>query len=197
MRRTLILLLAVASLAAAQQIVQFKDHVIENNIPGGYAVTVADLNKDGKPDVIALSTQVPNLNWYENPSWTPHLMAKIVSDTGTEHEAAWERTGGGFSERFDVPPWQGVASAAAAQNGVAAGRGVPDVAAQELPGYSVFLDGVALAMGGTSAVAPVWASLTARVNQRLGVSCGLYSPLLYGARDEEHNEAVVLLGILH
>jgi kumamolisin len=107
----------------------------------------------------------------------------IVSDTGTEHEAAWERTGGGFSERFDVPPWQGVASAAAAQNGVAAGRGVPDVAAQELPGYSVFLDGVALAMGGTSAVAPVWASLTARINQRLGVSCGLYSPLLYGARD--------------
>jgi len=78
MRRTFVLMLSVASLAAAQQLVQFKDHVIENNIPGGYAVTIADLNKDGKPDVIGLSTQVQNLNWYENPSWTPHLMAKDV-----------------------------------------------------------------------------------------------------------------------
>ena len=53
-----------------------------------------------------------------------------------------------------------------------------------LPGYSVSLDGVALAMGGTSAVAPVWASLTARINQRLGVPCGLFSPLLYGAHEQ-------------
>src|ERR1700677_391066 len=76
MRRSLVLLFAVAGLAAAQQIVQFKDHVIEGNMPGGYAVVIADLNKDGKPDVVGLSQQVKDLSWYENPSWTPHVMAK-------------------------------------------------------------------------------------------------------------------------
>jgi kumamolisin len=135
----------------------------------------AELDAAGKPHVVA-------------PASHPFAHAcgatTIVPGSPAESETAWEKTGGGFSERFDVPPWQGVASAAAAQNGVAAGRGVPDVAAQELPGYSVFLDGVALAMGGTSAVAPVWASLTARINQRLGVPCGLFSPLLYGAHEQ-------------
>jgi hypothetical protein len=76
MRRSLVLLLAVAGLAAAQQTVTFKDHVIEANIPGGYAVGIADLNKDGKPDVVGLSQQVKDLSWYENPSWTPHVLAK-------------------------------------------------------------------------------------------------------------------------
>ena len=76
MRRSLVLLVAVAGLAAAQQVVTFKDHVIEANIPGGYAVGIADLNKDGKPDVIGLSQAVKDLSWYENPSWTPHILAK-------------------------------------------------------------------------------------------------------------------------
>jgi kumamolisin len=135
----------------------------------------AELDVAGKPHVVA-------------PASHPFAHAcgatTIVSGSGVERETAWEKTGGGFSERFDVPPWQDVANAAAAQNGIAAGRGVPDVAAQVLPGYSVSLDGVALAMGGTSAVAPLWAALTARINQRLGVSCGLFSPLLYGAREK-------------
>lgn len=133
----------------------------------------AELDAAGKPHVVA-------------PASHPfaHACGATTIVAGVEQETAWEKTGGGFSERFDVPPWQDVAKAAAARGGVAAGRGVPDVAAQELPGYSVYLDGVALAMGGTSAVAPFWAALTARFNQRLGVSCGLYSPLLYDAREK-------------
>lgn len=102
----------------------------------------------------------------------------------TASEAAWENTGGGFSEHFDVPAWQGVATAAAATYKHAAGRGVPDVAAQEQPGYLVYLDGVELAAGGTSAVAPVWTALAARVNQRVGVPIGFFSPLLYASREK-------------
>ena len=67
MRRTLLLLVTAAGIAAAQQVVQFKDHVIEANAKGGYAVIVTDINKDGKPDVIGISQQLPDLTWYENP----------------------------------------------------------------------------------------------------------------------------------
>jgi hypothetical protein len=76
MRRSLALLFAVSGLAAAQQIVQFQDHVIENKMTGGYAVGVIDINHDGKPDVVGLSQQIKDLVWYENPSWTPHIIAK-------------------------------------------------------------------------------------------------------------------------
>jgi kumamolisin len=80
-----------------------------------------------------------------------------------------------------VPPWQNLAASAAAGYRLAPGRGVPDFAAQAMPGYSVVFEGVTFAMGGTSAVAPVWAALTARLNQRLEKPLGFFSPLLYGA----------------
>jgi kumamolisin len=38
-------------------------------------------------------------------------------------------------------------------------------------------------MGGTSAIAPMWAALAARLNQRLGKSIGLITPLLYAASE--------------
>jgi hypothetical protein len=58
--------------------VDFVPHDIDANFRGGYSVSVADFNKDGKLDVIANSLSVPELAWYENPSWTRHV---IVSDT--------------------------------------------------------------------------------------------------------------------
>ena len=79
-------------------------------------------------------------------------------------------------------------TAIAAKHKMDAGRGVPDVAAQELPGYCVFLDGVELAMGGTSAVAPMWAALAARINQRLGRQIGLFSPLLYASAEKSFRD---------
>ena len=77
MRRALLLTVIAAGVAAGQQTVQFKEHVIEADIPGGYAVLVADINHDGKPDVIGVSQRKPDLTWYENPTWEPHV---IVSD---------------------------------------------------------------------------------------------------------------------
>lgn len=58
--------------------VDFVAHDIDTNFRGGYSVAVADFNKDGKIDVIANSLSVPELAWYENPSWTRHI---IVTDT--------------------------------------------------------------------------------------------------------------------
>ena len=41
--------------------VRFQEHVIEPSIKGGYSVLVADINHDGKPDVIGLTQQSPEL----------------------------------------------------------------------------------------------------------------------------------------
>ncbi len=58
--------------------VEFVAHDIDASFRGGYSVSVADFNHDGKIDVIANSLAVPELAWYENPTWTRHV---IVSDT--------------------------------------------------------------------------------------------------------------------
>jgi len=57
--------------------VDFVAHDIAE-LRGGYSVSVADFNKDGKPDVIANSLAVSELAWYENPTWERHV---IVADT--------------------------------------------------------------------------------------------------------------------
>jgi kumamolisin len=61
------------------------------------------------------------------------------------------------------------------------GRGVPDVAGDADPasGYSVVVDGSGTVIGGTSAVAPLWAALLARVNQALGSPVGYVNALVY------------------
>ena len=61
------------------------------------------------------------------------------------------------------------------------GRGVPDVAgnADPMTGYRVLVDGQAQVIGGTSAVAPLWAALIARLNQKLGRPLGDVHAALY------------------
>ena len=61
------------------------------------------------------------------------------------------------------------------------GRGVPDVAGDADPasGYNVRVDGQRFPIGGTSAVAPLWAALIARVNQKLGGYVGFINPQIY------------------
>ncbi len=44
--------------------------------PSPYQVAVADMNGDGKPDVLVVSTQGNRVDWYENPSWQQHPIAR-------------------------------------------------------------------------------------------------------------------------
>ena len=62
-------------LAALLLAANFKEHVIATDLKGGYQVVAADLNHDGKPDLIALGTQMSELVWYENPNWERHVIA--------------------------------------------------------------------------------------------------------------------------
>jgi kumamolisin len=89
-------------------------------------------------------------------------------------------TGGGVSELFPIPAYQASAGVPVAPNGFA-GRGVPDVAgdADPVTGYSVVVDGQRTVIGGTSAVAPLWAGLVARINQSLGSPAGYVNAALY------------------
>ena len=70
---------------------------------------------------------------------------------------------------------------ARAGGGSAVGRGVPDVAGDADPatGYQVLVDGKQAVIGGTSAVAPLWAALVCRLAEAAGQRFGLLQPLLY------------------
>jgi hypothetical protein len=71
--RPLLWALALPLLAAAPP-AKFTEHTIATDLRGGYQVVVADLNHDGKPDLIALASGMPELVWFENPSWERHVI---------------------------------------------------------------------------------------------------------------------------
>ena len=89
-------------------------------------------------------------------------------------------TGGGVSDVFPLPAWQD-GFGVPAPSGPNGGRGVPDVSGDADPatGYNILVDGQNLVFGGTSAVAPLWAALVARINEQLGRPIGFLNPLIY------------------
>jgi len=58
---------------------------------------------------------------------------------------------------------------------------VPDVSGDADPatGYNILVDGENAVFGGTSAVAPLWAALVARINQQIGKPVGFLNPQIY------------------
>jgi kumamolisin len=64
------------------------------------------------------------------------------------------------------------------------GRGIPDIAgnASENSGYPQFIQGSSQPVGGTSAVAPLYAGLIAVINANIGQSVGFINPTLYSAQ---------------
>lgn len=124
------------------------------------------------------------------PASSPYALAcggtrLTASGQSIGEEVVWNEgpdsaTGGGFSAHFPVPDYQRALKLPA---GTAPGRGLPDVAGNADPatGYEVRVDGQNLVIGGTSAVAPLWAGLLALLNQKLPKPVGLLNPLLYGS----------------
>ena len=98
-------------------------------------------------------------------------------------------SGGGVSELTPVPTWQAAAGVPASVNTGFQGRGVPDAAGDADPnsGYSIRVHGQDGVAGGTSAVAPLYAALVARLNQKLGAPAGFMNPLLYSNAASFHD----------
>jgi kumamolisin len=110
-----------------------------------------------------------------------------TSNGAIDSETVWNdgpesATGGGISDNFDPPSYQSGAGVPPSANpGGRVGRGVPDVCGDASPatGYFVRVDGINTVIGGTSAVAPLWAGLVALLNQALGKNVGFLNPSLY------------------
>jgi kumamolisin len=128
------------------------------------------------------------------PSSSPFALAcggtKLTAANGKYGtEVVWNEmanqegsTGGGVSDFFAKPAYQATANVPPSANpSKFVGRGVPDVSgdADPVTGYDVYVDGQASVIGGTSAVAPLWAGLTACFNQLLGKRVGALTSLLY------------------
>jgi kumamolisin len=114
--------------------------------------------------------------------------ANTITAEVTWHEQGHGATGGGVSLFFAVPSYQAAAHVDKQADTHKTGRGVPDVAgdADPLTGYRVRVDGHELVIGGTSAVAPLYAGLIALINAKLGRQAGFVNPKLYahgGLRD--------------
>lgn len=110
-----------------------------------------------------------------------------ASGDGIAAEIVWNDgssgTGGGISALSPVPHFQaGVMLPPNASTG-GSGRGVPDVCGNAAPGtgYAIMVNGATQVVGGTSAVAPLWAGLMARINAATGKPAGFFLPALYAA----------------
>ena len=129
------------------------------------------------------------------PASSPHALAcggtKLAGDLSTftiTSEVVWNELasnegagGGGVSDVFGLPSWQQSAGVGDISGTTTPGRGVPDVAgnADPITGYQVIVDGQQQPIGGTSAVAPLWAGLIARLAQATGKRFGMLQPLIY------------------
>jgi kumamolisin len=137
-------------------------------------------------------------NHADFPASSPHALAcggtslrangsKIATETVWNDGSGGGATGGGVSDVFALPTWQDGAGVPIAPK--PGGRGVPDVAANADPetGYQVLVDGTRAVYGGTSAVAPLWAALVARLAQKNGSPFGLLQPKLYALTTGFHD----------
>ncbi|WP_353071954.1 S53 family peptidase [Tunturiibacter gelidoferens] len=134
-------------------------------------------------------------NHVDFPASSPHVLAcggtKLIgTGSSINSEVVWNEiannegaTGGGVSNFFPLPTWQANAGVPAPTNS-AGGRGVPDVSGDADPstGYIIRVDGKTLPIGGTSAVAPLWAGLIAVANAQNGTSAGFIQPAIYAAK---------------
>lgn len=130
-------------------------------------------------------------NHVDFPASSPHVLGcggtslqssngAITSETVWNDGADGGATGGGYSTVFAQPSYQ---SSITGQTQ----RGVPDVSGDADPatGYNVLVDGEQMVVGGTSAVAPLWAGLIALLNQQLGRRLGYVNAALYALPESQ------------
>jgi kumamolisin len=113
------------------------------------------------------------------PASCPHVVGCGGTTKTSSEETVWndnpgetdgEGTGGGYSTVFPIESFQIGAPPAPANTQYGTGRMVPDVCANADPntGYNIYVDGSQTVVGGTSAVAPLYAGLFAAFGTKLG-----------------------------
>jgi hypothetical protein len=95
----------------AQDLPQFRGQVISKAVKFGYQLVAADLNGDGRKDLIAVDEQATEVAWFENPTWERHVLATDVPRP--LNAACCDINGDGIPEvilayRFESRPEQSV-----------------------------------------------------------------------------------------
>ena len=128
--------------------------------------------------------------WIWSPADDPNLT--VVGGTSLttsgaggpwQSETTWIGSGGGISTTWPIPSYQQSVDMAAI-GGSATMRNIPDVAmTADVQMYLIQNNGQAVAVGGTSAAAPLWAGFLALANQQAKANgkpaVGFLNPLLY------------------
>lgn len=178
-----------------EQAMTSMDEAFQSAAAMGVTVCVA-AGDDGSTDGVS-----DGLNHVDFPASSPNVLAcggtRLVASGNTiTSETVWNElannegaTGGGISDVFPLPSYQSTAGVPPSANpNHNIGRGVPDVAGDADPttGYNTLVDGQSGVIGGTSAVAPLWAGLIALINQSIGKPAGFINPLLYQNMGDFH-----------
>lgn len=154
-----------------------------------FLAAAGDNGAADQPDGAGINVDYPASSPYVTGCGGTELVianGAVVSETVWNEAASGHgATGGGISAVYPVPSWQqDLPLPPSAAGGAGTGRGVPDVAGNADPftGYRVLVDGQPVPIGGTSAVAPLWAGLIARLNGAAGTRLGFLNPALYAAK---------------
>jgi hypothetical protein len=87
--------LALAVSAPAAEL-KFERIVIDNDFPAAYQVEVADVDGDGKPDVVAVGGAT--CAWYQNPTWKKRIVTGPKQTPGIISSATRDIDGDGKAE---------------------------------------------------------------------------------------------------
>jgi hypothetical protein len=93
---SLLLLGACASFAAEIPEPKFRAVTIDDKIQIGYGVTTADVDGDGKPDVVLADAK--QFVWYRNPTWEKFVLAENLTKQDNVCIAARDIDGDGKAE---------------------------------------------------------------------------------------------------
>jgi hypothetical protein len=77
----LLLFLLLLAPLPAQDLPHWRQTTVTDSIRMGYQLVAADLNRDGRPDLIVVDERGTELAWYENPTWTRHVLTANVPRT--------------------------------------------------------------------------------------------------------------------
>src|SRR5687767_13236257 len=83
---------------------KFKMQEIATDLTVGYAVLLADLNGDGKSDIVVVDTQ--RVVWYENPTWKVRTVIQGKSKPDNVCIAALDIDGDGQLELVLGAEWK-------------------------------------------------------------------------------------------
>ena len=101
----------VASVPSSAAELKFDRVVIDNDFPAAYQVEVADVNGDGKPDIVAVGGDT--CAWYQNPTWKKRVVTGPKQTPGIISSATRDIDGDGKAEiaigyDFEMnEPWRG------------------------------------------------------------------------------------------